>query len=235
MPSPATTPSSTVEDYVKCIYEKQLRSEREFVPTGQVAAAMEVAPGTATTMVKTLADAGLLTHEPYTGVRLTSEGVKLAKHVLRRHRVVELFLVEIMGMDWSEVHTDAELLEHAVADRLIERMDEMLGGPKVDPHGDPIPTATGTSDETDYPNLLNCALDADLTVVRVLDQRSVFLRLLETSGLTPGSQLVVDSRNEEADSVLIRPSTGKGLSLGFRAASKVLVRQTKEEPAESSR
>ena len=126
MSGPAITPSSTVEDYIKCIYEKQVRRDREFVPTGQVATAMEVAPGTATTMMKTLAESGLVTYEPYTGVRLTGDGVELAKRVLRRHRVVELFLVEFMGMDWSEVHMDAELLEHAVSDRLIARMDEML-------------------------------------------------------------------------------------------------------------
>ncbi|MCH2375443.1 MAG: metal-dependent transcriptional regulator [Planctomycetes bacterium] len=229
MSGPAITPSSTVEDYIKCIYEKQVRRDREFVPTGQVATAMEVAPGTATTMMKTLAESGLVTYEPYTGVRLTDDGVELAKRVLRRHRVVELFLVEFMGMDWSEVHMDAELLEHAVSDRLIARMDEMLGSPKVDPHGDPIPSVAGKIDETDYPTLLNCALDTQLAVVRVIDQRSAFLRLLETSGLTPGSELIVESRNEEADSVLIRPTSKKELSLGFRAASKILVRQTTED------
>ena len=82
-----------------------------------------------------------MTYEPYAGVRLTAAGRRLAAHVLRRHRLVELFLVRIMGMDWSEVHQDAEVLEHAVSDALLERIDEMLGRPSFDPHGDPIPTA----------------------------------------------------------------------------------------------
>ena len=110
---------------------------------GQIAAALGVVPGTATTMVKTLAESGLVRYEPYSGVRLTKAGEKLAALVLRRHRLVELFLVKVMGMSWTEVHDEAEQLEHAVSDRLIDRMDEMLGRPEVDPHGDPIPSAEG--------------------------------------------------------------------------------------------
>ena len=110
---------------------------------GQLAAALDVVPGTATTMVKALAESGLVRYEPYAGVRLTPAGDKLAALVLRRHRLIELFLVQVMGMSWAEVHDEAEHLEHAVSERLIERMDEMLGHPSVDPHGDPIPNADG--------------------------------------------------------------------------------------------
>ena len=106
---------------------------------GQLAAALGIAPGTATTMVKALAESGLVVYEPYNGVRLTSAGEKLAARVLRRHRLIELFLVQVMGMKWDEVHDDAEQMEHVVSDRLIERIDEMLGRPEFDPHGDPIP------------------------------------------------------------------------------------------------
>ena len=106
---------------------------------GQVAAALGVTPGTATTMVKALAESGLAEYEPYSGVRLTTAGEKLAGLVLRRHRLVELFLVQVMGMSWAEVHDEAEQLEHVVSERLIERIDEMLGRPTHDPHGDPIP------------------------------------------------------------------------------------------------
>ena len=111
---------------------------------GQVASALGVTPGTATTMVKALAESGLAEYEPYSGVRLTAAGEKLAGLVLRRHRLVELFLVQVMGMSWAEVHDEAEQLEHVVSERLIERIDEMLGRPTHDPHGDPIPTAEGT-------------------------------------------------------------------------------------------
>ena len=107
-------------------------------------------------MMKTLTDSGLVIYEPYAGVRLTIAGRKLAAHVLRRHRLVELFLVRIMGMDWSEVHLEAEVLEHAISDRLLERMDEMLGQPSVDPHGDPIPTAAGQVPDVDRASLRTC-------------------------------------------------------------------------------
>src|SRR5215216_5623496 len=139
-------PSSTVENYLKAIYHGQalLPKDARLVSMGQVAAALNVTPGTATTMVKALADSGLAEYEPYSGVRLSAAGEKLAALVLRRHRLVELFLVRVMGMSWDEVHEEAEQLEHVVSDRLIERIDDMLGRPTHDPHGDPIPTAEGT-------------------------------------------------------------------------------------------
>ena len=128
------------------------------VPMGQIATTLGVAPGTATTMVKTLADSGLVRYEPYAGVRLTRTGEKQAARVLRRHRLIEQFLVQIMGMSWTEVHEEAEKLEHAVSERLIERIDEMLGRPAVDPHGDPIPDADGTVNRIRYDTLLTCPL-----------------------------------------------------------------------------
>src|ERR1044071_3228984 len=126
-------PTSTVEDYLKCILLEQ-RDPESLVSMGQISAALKVAPGTVTAMVKTLADSGLVTYEPYSGVRLTPAGRTLAVHVLRRHRLLELFLVQIVGLDWSEVHPEAEQLEHAVSERVIDRIDELLGHPAVDPH-----------------------------------------------------------------------------------------------------
>src|SRR3954452_6989213 len=133
--------SFTVENYLKAIYQAQsgLADPDALVQMGHLAASMHVVPGTATTMVKALADAGLAHYEPYAGVRLTAAGQKLAALVLRRHRLLELVLVRVMGMDWTEVHDEAENLEHAVSDRVIALMDDMLGHPSVDPHGDPIP------------------------------------------------------------------------------------------------
>jgi len=216
--------TSTVEDYVKCIYqEEQRRGGGHLVPTGQIAANLKVTPGTVTAMAKNLADSGLVSYEPYSGVKLTPAGTQLATDVLRRHRVVELFLVEIVGMDWSEVHGDAEILEHAVSDRLIDRMDEMLGRPTVDPHGDPIPTARGVIVEKDYPDLLACPIGKTLRIARVIDQTSEFLRFLEKKGLRPGKQIEVLSRDEAADTILLRPQGSKPFQIGCRAGSKLLV------------
>src|SRR5246127_374881 len=158
-------PSSTVENYLKAIYQGQfaLPSLARLGPMGQVAASLGVPPGTATTMVKALAESGLAEYEPYTGVRLTEAGEKLAGLVLRRHRLVELFLVKVMGMSWAEVHDEAEQLEHVVSDRLIERIDEMLGHPTHDPHGDPIPDPDGTITARHLDNLLTCPLRTPLT------------------------------------------------------------------------
>lgn len=128
------------------------------VPVGILASAVGVVPGTAMTMVKALAESGLVRYEPYLGVRLTAAGERLAALVLRRHRLIELFLVKVMGMSWAEVHDEAEHLEHAVSDRLIDRIDEMLGRPAVDPHGDPIPGPEGTVTNPDYDTLLTCSL-----------------------------------------------------------------------------
>src|SRR5688572_2989497 len=167
--------SSTVENYLKAIlqHENALGADK-LVPMGQIANSLSVAPGTATTMVKTLADSGLVVYEPYSGVRLTPAGAKLAAMVLRRHRLVELFLVRVMGMSWAEVHDEAEQLEHAVSDRLIDRIDEMLGRPAVDPHGDPIPDHEGVIQAAESDSLLNCPLNEPLVVSRVLDQDSEF-------------------------------------------------------------
>src|SRR3954452_7964061 len=151
-------PTSTVENYVKQLYLEQQRAPEQLVSMGKLATAMGVVPGTATTMMKALADSGLVAYEPRGGVRLTRGGEQLAAHVLRRHRLIELFLVQVMGMDWSEVHPEAEELEHAVSDRLIARMDEMLGSPSVDPHGDPIPDAQGVVAAPVLPSLLTCAV-----------------------------------------------------------------------------
>src|SRR5215475_1431114 len=161
-------PSSTVENYLKAIYQGQSALERgaRLVPMGQVAAALGVTPGTATTMVKALAESGLAEYEPYTGVRLSAAGERLAGLVLRRHRLVELFLVQVMGMKWDEVHDDAEQLEHVVSERLIERMDEMLGRPTHDPHGDPIPDPEGAIVQRNLDSLLTCPLDTPLKVMR---------------------------------------------------------------------
>ena len=217
-------PSYTVENYLKALLQAQTgMGADELVPMGKLAAALGVVPGTATTMVKTLSESGLVQYEPYAGVRLTAAGEKLAAMVLRRHRLIELFLVQVMGMSWTEVHDEAEHLEHAVSERLIERIDEMLGRPAVDPHGDPIPDPHGTVDSREYDTLLTCPLNARVAVSRVTDQNTSFLQFVERHELKPGSVIQVEERNEAADSVRFRSGSDREITIGARAASKVLV------------
>lgn len=218
-------PSSTVENYLKAIYlgEAQLSEGQRLMPMGQLASALGVAPGTATTMVKALAESGLVEYEPYNGVRLSSAGEKLAALVLRRHRLIELFLVRVMGLGWDEVHDEAEQLEHVVSDRLIERIDEMLGRPEVDPHGDPIPTADGRVPRHDFETLLTCPMHRRVTVTRVTDQDAAFLRFIEQHHLMPGEPVEVEARDEVSDSVRIKGRANQRITIGTRAASKVRV------------
>ena len=219
-------PSQTVENYLKTIYLAQARhgSGDELIPVGQLASALRVVPGTATTMMKTLAESGLVRYEPYMGVRLTAAGEKLASLVLRRHRLIELFLVKVLGMSWAEVHNEAEQLEHAVSERLIDRIDQMLGRPEVDPHGDPIPTAEGRMPHPENLDLLTVPVGAPLVITRVIDQDPDFLRFVEEHQLMPGCQVTVEAREESADSVRLRPESGERLSIGARAAEKILGR-----------
>jgi DtxR family transcriptional regulator, Mn-dependent transcriptional regulator len=217
-------PSSTVENYLKAIYQGQtsLPRDERLVPMGQVATALGVTPGTATTMVKALAESGLAEYEPYSGVRLSPAGEKLAGLVLRRHRLVEAFLVQVMGMSWAEVHEDAEQLEHVVSDRLIDRIDQMLGRPTHDPHGDPIPTADGEITARHLDSLLTCPLGTPLKVTRISDQDPAFLRFIESNDLKPGEPVEVESRDDVADSVMLK-QRDRRITIGTRAASKLLV------------
>jgi DtxR family Mn-dependent transcriptional regulator len=217
--------SSTVENYLKAIYTgvAALGDGQRLLPMGQLAAAVGVTPGTATTMVKTLAESGLVEYEPYAGVALTAAGQKLAALVLRRHRLIELFLVRVMGYSWDEVHDEAELLEHVVTDRLIERIDEMLGRPETDPHGDPIPNAEGLVKPQDAQTLLSCPLETTVTVTRVIDQDKEFLRFIENHHLKPGETIEVEARDAAADSVRVRGKNDQRITIGTRAASKLLV------------
>jgi DtxR family Mn-dependent transcriptional regulator len=217
--------SSTVEDYVKQIYLEQLAAAdaAALVSMGRLAAAMGVVPGTATSMVKALADAGLVEYEPRGGARLTRGGEKLALHVLRRHRLVELFLVKVLGLDWSEVHDEAEELEHAISDKVLERIDHVLGRPSVDPHGDPIPSARGKVDAARYASLADCAMSRTMRVARVIDQDAAFLQFVDRCGLVPGVSVTVEVRDELADAVWVRVGDRRPVTLGTVAAAKILV------------
>ena len=217
--------SSTVENYIKQIYLEQQKGPHKLVPMGQLAEAMNVVPGTATTMIKALADSGLVVYEPRNGTKLTKGGERLALHVLRRHRLLELFLVKILGLDWSEVHSEAEELEHAISDKVLDKIDTFLGHPRVDPHGDPIPSAQGKLEQTSLISLAECAPNKLLRIARIVDQHAQFLQFAERSGLLPGTSVIVKSRDPIADSITVECSNRTVVTLGTIAAKKILVEQ----------
>jgi DtxR family transcriptional regulator, Mn-dependent transcriptional regulator len=216
-------PTSTVENYLKRLYLEQRAAEDGIVAMGRLAAVMGVVPGTATSMVKALADSGLVEYEPRGGARLTHSGEQLALHVLRRHRLVELFLVRVLDLDWSVVHDEADTLEHAISDRVLERIDALLGHPTVDPHGDPIPTSKGQLHEPRRMSLADCPVREPQQIARVLDQDPQFLQFLDRNGLIPGATVTVAKREAEAEAVKVRIARRDEISLGVAAAAKILV------------
>ena len=215
--------SSTVENYIKQIYLEAQKDSCEQVPMKRLAEGVGVSPGTATSMVKSLARSGLIDYEPRGGSRLTAEGEQLALNVLRRHRLVEAFLVEVLKLDWSEVHGEAEMLEHAISDKVLEKIDELIGRPRFDPHGDPIPTNRGEIDDTRFEPLTQRATGDRLRIVRVIDQDARFLQFAERAGLIPGAVLVVERRDPQADAVAIAVAGRDSITLGASAAAKILV------------
>jgi len=229
-------PTSTVEDYLKAIFlHEQPLPRGELVSMGQIGGTLEVAPGTVTSMVKALEKDGLVSYSPYAGVRLTEDGRRMALHVLRRHRLIELFLVEVLGLDWSEVHVEAEHLEHAMSDKLIDRIDALLGYPSVDPHGDPIPDGQGKLRQPrPAMSLRESAGGETYRIARVSDQDEPFLRFVELHGLKPGTRVTVERRDAVADAVTLRPQDGDMMTIGGEAAAKLWVEPLDEtEPLES--
>jgi DtxR family Mn-dependent transcriptional regulator len=216
-------PSLTVENYVKAIYQLAQQAGSDEVATGQIAAALGVLPGTVTSMLKTLDDSHLATYTPYEGVRLTPPGRALALRVLRRHRLIEQFLSQTLKLTWDEVHEEAEHMEHAVSDALVDRIDAYLGHPTTDPHGDPIPQADGTIAAVADRPLTQCTGGDNFRVSRVIDQSPEFLRYLSQAGVTIGAHgsLVVNEPSR-AD-VTIRLS-GEIKVLSRDAAGKLMVR-----------
>lgn len=147
----------------------------------------------------------------------------MALRVLRRHRLIEQFLVKTLGMEWHEIHEEAEALEHVVSDKVLERIDALLGHPKLDPHGDPIPSASGAIAHRDLTQLDECKEGARGKIGRIEDQEGAFLRYLESSGLMPGTSVEVVRADSQAGIITVRFADGKTCSLGFPAARKIHV------------
>jgi len=175
-----------------------------------------------TSMLKTLSESGLATYTPYEGVRLTPAGNALALRVVRRHRLIELFLAKTLDLPWDEVHQEAEHMEHAVSDRLIDRIDEFLHYPEVDPHGDPIPHADGSLDTPVSRTLAQCQEGFRFRVARVVDQSPEFLRFLTDAGLPLGTPGVVLTNQPDAGMLTVS-ANGQTTGLGREAAENILV------------
>ena len=173
-------------------------------------------------MLKTLSDNQLATYTPYEGVRLTESGKSLALKMLRRHRLIELFLVQSLGMPWDEVHEEAENMEHAVSDKLISRLEKYLGYPQVDPHGDPIPREDGSLEMPQGRSLVGCAQGERFCLIRVLDQSPEFLRYLSKTGLALGAEGTIRRNHLEAGVITVEVDETE-TTMGREAASKIFV------------
>lgn len=191
-PMPETKLSPAIEDYVKAIY--LLHEQHAPVTTSLLVKQLGVAPASVSGMIQKLAKLNLVTHIPYRGVMLTGLGERVALVVLRRHRLLELFLVEALGYSWDEVHAEAEVLEHVISETLEARIAARLGHPIADPHGDPIPFPDLTLPPDVYQSLGQLPVGSQGHIVRVIDQESAHLRYLQKLGLVPGASVIVYAR-----------------------------------------
>jgi DtxR family transcriptional regulator, Mn-dependent transcriptional regulator len=210
-----------VEDYLKTIYELETRNGA--ASTNGIAAALRIAAPSVSGMIRRLSSQGLITHEPYKGVQLTREGRRAALRTIRRHRVIEAYLTQALGYPWDRVHDEAERLEHAASDELIDRMAAAIGEPETDPHGAPIPTREGTL--TADPPLSALAELADggkARIARVGDRDAERLRYLATLGMAIGAEVELVTR-EPYDGPITVKVDGKRRVIGSELARQILV------------
>ena len=218
--STPTTPelSAVTQDYLKVVWSAREWSEQP-VTTKMLATRLGVGASTVSETVRRLADAGLVTHQPYGAIELTADGERHALAVVRRHRLIETFLVEVLGYGWDEVHDEAEVLEHAVSDLFVERVSAQLGHPRRDPHGDPIPGADGTLD-VPAATVLWDAEPGEWAVARISDADPGLLRYLESVALLLDAAVTVVERRTVAGVISIRVD-GRTVDLGEVAARAI--------------
>lgn len=214
--------TSTVEDYLKALMRISDENEGR-ITVGAVAAELSLTPGTVTAMMKHLSQEEYIKYEPRRSVALLPKGRAHALQVVRRHRLIETFLVEVIGLDWAEVHEEAEILEHVVSERLLAKIDEMLGHPTKDPHGDPIPNAAGEIAEVENYSLADVG-PGDFRLARVASEDASFLAWLSENGLKPGCGLTFLSRKKAAGVTEIQVhGQEKPLQLGREAEASLQV------------
>ena len=214
--------SRSVEDYLKVIYS--LCDSGRVASTSAIAEGLEVQPASVTGMVKRLAESGFLEHVPYRGVQLTDAGTREALRILRRHRILETYLTERLGYRWEDVHGEAERLEHAASDRLIERMAAALENPSHDPHGAPIPTPSGEIETTDSFTLVELSPGVEAQVRAIRDDYAEGLKVAAAAGLLPGTGVVVVRRDLQKSVVVVVAESGIGeREVPFDVAQRVYV------------
>ncbi|HKS07534.1 MAG TPA: metal-dependent transcriptional regulator [Gemmatimonadaceae bacterium] len=221
--SPATSRTdltAPAEDYLKAIYE--LERDGAAAETNDIALRLSIAPASVSGMVQRLAGQGLVKYERYRGARLTKSGRAAALRTLRRHRILECYLTQVLHYDWDRVHDEAERLEHAASDELIERMAVALGDPVVDPHGAPIPTRDGAVDETRHRSLAELEQGERARVLRMADEDSGFLRHLTELGIAPGAEIEL-ARRAPYDGPLTVLVAGKEQAIGIATAARIFV------------
>jgi DtxR family Mn-dependent transcriptional regulator len=216
-----TVSSHAIEDYLKAIYALEGRRGGP-VSTNALAARLGVTTGSVSGMLRRLSDLGLVAHEPYRGVTLTDDGRHGALRIVRRHRLIELFLVEMLDVPWERVHREAEQLEHALSDELAERIAAKLGHPEFDPHGDPIPAADLTITEMQTRSLDEVEAGEQVAFVRVSDSEPDMLRYLADRGIAPGAVLTVSERQPFEGPITVRTPGGEH-HLGHRLAAAMRV------------
>ncbi|MEP6835818.1 MAG: metal-dependent transcriptional regulator [Gemmatimonas sp.] len=212
--------TGAVEDYLKTIYE--LASRDGVAATTDVAQALGVAPASVTGMIRRLAAQGLLDYVKYRGVHLTAHGRRAALSTIRRHRILETYLTRVLGYPWDRVHDEAERLEHAASDELIECMSAAMGHPTADPHGAPIPTADGVVDERLLQTLAEVPVGARARMVRVSDKNPELLRYLADITLQPGVDVTVLARAPFDGPITLKLGSSQAI-VGATLASQVLV------------
>ena len=221
--------SHAVQDYAKAIYSLSRRGEKA-VATSALAERLHVSPASASAMAKRLADLGLVSHEPYRGVRLTAAGETLALEVIRHHRLLELYLSEALGMPWDRVHDEAEVLEHAISGELSDLIAEKLGDPTHDPHGDPIPTRDGQIEESPTKALADAQAGDLVVLTRVSDSDPEMLRYLGDRGIEPGTRIQVVGREPFGGPLKVRVGK-RELPLGLGLARAMRVVSSADIPA----
>jgi len=214
--------SQSVEDYLKAIYKLEMNLDGKGVSTSELAREMGVANASVTNMVKRLSELGMATHQSYYGTRLTESGKKIALEMIRHHRLLELYLAEMLGYSWDQVHEEAEKLEHHISEQFEDKISELLDDPKFDPHGDPIPTKDGKIPRIGLKPLAEISTNTKVVVKRVKNQDPELLRYLHTYGLTPGAKVVL-IKKEPFDGPLELMINGESVTLGHNIAEDILV------------
>jgi DtxR family Mn-dependent transcriptional regulator len=215
-----TTYTMSVEDYLKAIFE--LSRTTGSAVTTEVASRLAVASASVSAMVRRLTGQGLVSHERYGALKLTKKGRSVALQLVRRHRVIEAYLVTALGYAWDEVHSEAERLEHAASPELINRMAAAIGEPEVDPHGAPIPSAHGKLEEPKYRTLGDLALGEKARIVRVEDEDPELLRYLASLRFVPGASVSLVKKEPFEGPLTIRVGS-KTHVIGLPLAGRVLV------------